>query len=102
MALDEWVNGYAETFAEYGLIASQEELIESMGSFRRRIHEHWGQSKEIADMLVAPTHQRAEIDSILYYPPENESFYDLNELLKYEPTYVANSFTQIEDILLTK
>lgn len=204
MTLDEWVNGYTETFAEYGLPASREELIESMGSFRQRIHEYWGQSKEIADLLVAKTHQRvaprlecvklypgaaktirnvgqsalrqavatkshryvveqaalyndvhqefgafvggneldeheqkphrksidltlqrlgsraaravligdsaidlrtaknAQIDSILYYPPENEAFYDFDCLKKEEPTHIARSFTEIENILLSK
>lgn len=203
MTLDEWVKGYADTFEEHRLSATREELIESMGLFRRRIQEYWGQSPETADRLVTITHRRvtprlervplysgaaktiraighhalrqaiatkshravvekaalyngihsefgafvggnelneyeqkphrksvdlvlqrlgshasravligdsitdlitarnAGIDSILFYPPENEAFYDLDELAKEEPTYIARSFTEIERIILS-
>lgn len=205
MTLDEWVNGYAETFEEHGLTATRGELINSMGSFRRQLNEHWGQSTEMADSLVTLTHQRvaprlervklypgaeetirtlghhglsqaiatkshraiveqaarhngihhifkafvggnelseseqkphrksvdlihqrlgsraiahtiligdsttdlitarnAEIDSILFYPPENEAFYTLADLKREGPTHIARSFAEIEDILLSK
>ena len=64
MTLEEWVKGYAEVFAmpssenpeEPRLHATRQELIASMGKFRRRIHEYWGQSPEVADLLVAEAH----------------------------------------------
>jgi pyrophosphatase PpaX len=37
----------------------------------------------------------AKIDSILFYPPEHEKYYDISDLKSHEPTYVVNDFRQI-------
>jgi pyrophosphatase PpaX len=41
---------------------------------------------------------RAEIDSILFFPPENERFYDLPKLLEFKPRYVINKFSEIANL----
>ncbi len=44
--------------------------------------------------------QAAEVDSVLFYPKSHELIYDKQELMKYNPTYVVESFKQMEKILL--
>lgn len=39
--------------------------------------------------------RNAGIDSMLYYPQHNQTFYDLNELSTYAPTYTIREFPQI-------
>ncbi len=46
------------------------------------------------------TAQNAQIDSILFYPKENERFYDLKFLKSYKPTYVVNDFKQVLNIIV--
>lgn len=211
MTLEEWVAGYKEVFSKPSvsdptlprITATRSELIESMGSFRRRIHEYWEQSKEVADELVAEAHalvaprlekvalypnakrtvhrlgslgilqavaskshrkvveaaakyrgihapmgafvggnelhesmqkphpesvtlalrrlklgeggvraviigdsltdletaQRAKVDSILYYPPENEAFYNLARLKEGRPTHIIRDLSEAIDII---
>lgn len=43
--------------------------------------------------------QNASIDSILYYPQQNELFYDLENLKTYHPTYIVKDFLQVLDIV---
>lgn len=214
MTLEEWVNGYAKVFAAPSpnnpegsrIYATRQELIDSMGSFRRRIHEYWEQSSEIADQLVAEAHalvaprlaevqlypnakntvlhlgdlgirqavatkserevvesaalfnnihsalgafvggneidenkqkphpesvklahrrlrvsmglvraviigdsltdlemaKKAGLDSILYFPPENREFYDLDKLKTGNPTYTIENLEEVVDIITPK
>jgi len=44
--------------------------------------------------------QNATIDSILYYPPHNEIFYDLNMLKSYQPMYIVNDLSEILKIVV--
>lgn len=43
--------------------------------------------------------RNAGIDSVLFYPPEHELFYERNELEKYQPTYVIDNFKMLLDII---
>lgn len=62
--LNTWADGYEEVFNtpwpdkpnEPRIKASREAIIGSMGFFRRDIKEIWGQTEEVADLLVAETH----------------------------------------------
>ncbi len=62
--------------------------------------ELMGGTKELAVMIgdtekdILAGHN-AGIDSILFYPPEHEDFYDLQELLAHEPTHVVSDFRDI-------
>jgi pyrophosphatase PpaX len=49
-----------------------------------------------SDILAA---QRAGIDSILFYPPEHEKFYDIDALSQHKPTYTVTDFRKILDIV---
>lgn len=40
------------------------------------------------------------IDSILFYPPEHELFYELDELRTHNPTYVVHDFRDIMNIIV--
>lgn len=40
----------------------------------------------------------AELDSILFYPPEHKEFYDLSKLKENNPTYVIHDFKQVLEI----
>lgn len=42
----------------------------------------------------------AGIDTILFYPPEHELFYDLDELRQLNPTHIINSFEDILNVIL--
>lgn len=59
-----------------------------------------GGTKELAVMIgdtekdILAGHN-AGIDSILFYPPEHEDFYDLQELLSHRPTHVVSDFRDI-------
>ena len=37
----------------------------------------------------------AEIDSILFYPPEHRKFYDLGKLKQLHPTYIVSDFREV-------
>lgn len=39
--------------------------------------------------------QNAGIDSVLFYPENHKLFYDLEELKKYNPTYITSSFNDL-------
>lgn len=43
--------------------------------------------------------QNASIDSILFYPKHNESYYDLNVLKSYKPTYIVDDFNKVLGIV---
>ncbi len=43
--------------------------------------------------------QNYKIDSVLFYPPEHEKFYDLDELKKHKPTHIVDDFRKILDIV---
>lgn len=45
--------------------------------------------------------QNANIDTVLVLHPENEVYYDIDELIKLNPTYVVQSFKELEDIVWT-
>lgn len=44
----------------------------------------------------------ANIDSILFYPPEHKDFYSLENLCEHNPTYVINDFKDVLKIVNTK
>ena len=90
MTLEEWVKGYSEVFnkpsphdpGQPRIEATRSELIESMGSFRRRIHEHWGQPKDIADELVAEAHALVapRLEKVALYPHAKSTVHRLGGL----------------------
>lgn len=43
--------------------------------------------------------KNAGIDSLLYYPKNNEKFYTRESLIKYDPSYVVSDFNQIAPII---
>lgn len=43
--------------------------------------------------------QSASVDSILYYPKNNETFYLLEDLKNYNPTHIVTSFKEILEIV---
>jgi phosphoglycolate phosphatase-like HAD superfamily hydrolase len=42
----------------------------------------------------------AGIDSILFYPIEHQSFYDVNTLRSYTPKFIVHSFVELGTLLL--
>lgn len=109
MTLEEWAQGYAEVFAkpwpvdssEHALGAelgleplseeerggpridvSREEIIAGMGKFRMMIHEKWGQSREVADLLVAEAHAlvKPRLERVPMYPGSKETLQALGQL----------------------
>lgn len=44
--------------------------------------------------------QNAQVDSALYYPSSHQLFYAREELLRYQPTYVLDTFSSLEKLLL--
>jgi pyrophosphatase PpaX len=41
----------------------------------------------------------ARVDSILFYPPEHEKFYNLSKLKQHNPTYIVADFRQVLNIV---
>lgn len=39
--------------------------------------------------------QNAGIDSVLYYPKQHEKFYSIEDLKKYNPTYIISQFSEL-------
>lgn len=46
------------------------------------------------DKDVGAAHN-AGVDSILFYPPEHQKFYNLDELKKHKPTYIVQDFRDV-------
>lgn len=44
--------------------------------------------------------KNAEIDSVLFYPPEHSKFYNLEDLQSLEPTYIIDDFKKLIKIVL--
>jgi HAD superfamily hydrolase (TIGR01509 family) len=42
----------------------------------------------------------AGIDSVLFYPAEHQSFYDISTLRSYGPTHIVHSFSELQTLLL--
>ena len=68
-----WVTNYAKTFEEEGIEKTREEIIASMGVFRRDI-QTWGYSLKEANRIVKRTHDRAapELRKVALYPHAKE------------------------------
>jgi len=49
-----------------------------------------------ADLAAANS---AGVDSILFFPPEHESFHDINKLKEHKPTYIVSDFRHIIEII---
>jgi len=49
-----------------------------------------------ADIAAA---NNAEVDSILFFPPEHERFHDIDKLKEHKPTYIVSDFRHILDII---
>ncbi len=67
--------------------------IEKLGS-ERETTVIVGDSK--SDLEAAT---RASIDSVLFFPSQNELFYDLERLKEYQPTYVINHFNELLSVV---
>lgn len=56
-------------------------------------------------VMVGDSHKDLEaannagIDSVLVYPPNHKTFYDLNKLKSYEPTYFVSGFAELRTLL---
>ena len=75
-----WVKHYTETFKEEGIQKTREEIIASMGFFRRDI-QTWGYSLDEANRMVKKTHDRAtpELSVVDLYPGAKETIRTLGE-----------------------
>ena len=43
--------------------------------------------------------KNAGIDSVLIYPESHKTFYDLRQLMTYEPTYVVSGFEELNQLI---
>jgi len=79
--LDLWVDDYTKTFADNNIVKTREEIIASMGSFRADI-ESWGHSPDVANHLVAITHERVvrKLARVAVYPHVPSTLQELSEL----------------------
>lgn len=95
--------GLADLF-DATVCAEDTELHKPSAQPLEKALELMGGTKELAVMIgdtekdVLAGHN-AGIDSILFYPPEHEDFYDFQALLAHQPTHVVSNFTDVVNIV---